>query len=434
MQFQKWFIKNEKILSETSKCIDLLDWDNNINEFSEKISKIRWSAILWFIWDFWVGKSTLIDNVQKLREKDNSIKEKRIEFDSWKYPDRKNLWEGFVLDFAKQVDKITFDKAKKEIDWEQYKDKEILMKTIGSALWTFLPWWNIVSNLSHFFKSSPARRVFEIQEILIELIKEVKELRIVIVIEDIDRSGDAGIFFLETLKQFISTNDFNKEILIIVPLWTKEYYNHIDSYLKPIDYFEFFNPQTINLQKFINEVFIDEIIENENLYWPLKDFLEWIFKYYWKDINLRKLKLILRKANQNHLIMYWKFDQIFELDRRLNIIFETIKYIEYDENNKSFFDNCLEKWILQNSLIWSYIYNLVYFTTWNQNKYYYYKGNSLLEEEYNQISRKNIKKLIQPRLPFIFLTEITNKEIIWWRYEDFDQLKKIVVPQQYLNY
>lgn len=433
MQFQNWFIKNGQLLSETSKCTDLLNRDQNITDFSEKIDKIHWSAIWGFIWNFWVGKSTLINNVKEYRVV-NEENEKRIEFDAWKYPDRKNLWEWFVLDFAKQVDDKIFEKIKKEIDWEQNKDKETLLKTFWSALWTFLPWWNIVSNLSHFFKSSPARRVFEIQDIFIKLIEKIEEQRVVIVIEDVDRSWDAWIYFLETLKQFISNNNFWKDILVIVPMWTNEYYENIDSYLKPIDYFDFFEPKKPNLENFIKNVFIDEIAENERLFWPLKDFLEWLFEYYAKNINFRKLKLILRKANQNHILMYWKYNESFELDWRLNIIFESAKYIEHNEEKESLFNTCRNKWINSSSLIWSYIYNLIWLTKWNQNRYYSSRWNTLFEERYNESLKKHVPELISSRIPIKFWPGATDKEILWWRFEIWSDLKHFVIPEKYLEY
>lgn len=433
MQFQNWFIKDGQLLSETSKCADLLNRDQNITDFSEKIDKIHWFTIWGFVWNFWVGKSTLINNVKEYRIA-NKKNEKRIEFDAWKYPDRKNLWEWFVLDFAKQVDDKIFEKIKKEIDWEQNKDKETLVKTFWSALWTILPWWNIVSNLSHFFKSSPARRVFEIQDIFINLIEKIGEQRVVIVIEDVDRSWDAGIYFLETLKQFISNNNFWKNILVIVPMWTNEYYDNIDSYLKPIDYFDFFEPKKPNLENFIKNVFIDEIIKNERLFWPLKDFLEWLFEYYTKDINFRKLKLILRKANQNHILMYWKYNESFELDWRLNIMFEVAKYIEHNEEKESLFNTCKNKWINSGSLIWSYIYNLIWLTKWNQNRYYSSRWNTLFEERYNESLKKHVPELITSRIPIKFWPGVTDKEIIWWRFEIWVDLKHFVIPEKYLEY
>lgn len=434
MQIKEWFIKNETLLIETSKCNDLLNRERYIHEFSEKVGRIKGCSIMWLIWDFGIGKSTLINNVKELRISSNE-NEKWIEFDAWKYPDRKNLWEWFILDFAKQVDEKIFNKAKKEIDGEQYKDQETLMKTIWSALWTFLPWWNIVSKLSHFFKSSPARRVFEIQDIFIKIINNISEEKIIIVIEDIDRSWDAGVYFLETLKQFITNNEFWKEILIIVPMGTSEYYNNIDSYLKPIDYFDFFKPEKRELDGFIKNVFIEGITENEKNFRPLKEFLEWLLKYYPKNINLRKLKIILRKANQNHLLMFWKYNGAFDLDRRLNIIFEVLKYIEGDEEKESLFNVYKNNWIDSNSLFWAYIYNLVGETERNKTKQYYSSAwNTLFKEEYNESLRKNVPELITTWVPIEFNDTTTSKEIIWWWFDDWSKLKRFIVPNKYLEY
>lgn len=434
MNFENWFIKNDDLLFETCKINDLLDLSSNVIEFSSKLDKIKFNSIFWLIWNFWEGKSTLINNVKIYRQTNTPSSDYWIEFDSWKYPDRKNLWEWFVLDFAKQVDDKAFEKARKSIDWENNYDKETLMKTMGGALSAFIPWWGIVSNLAHFFRSSPAKRVFEIQEILIELIKKIKKEKIFIVVEDIDRSWDNGIFFLETLKQFISTNDFWKQIVVIVPIGTKEYEKNIDSYLKPIDYFDTFQIKEPWLEKFIKEVFIDDIVNKANLFLPLKDFLEWLFKYYPNDINLRKLKLILRKANHNHMVMYWKYDSIFNLDWRLNIIFETTKYIKGVWNGSSIFEN-IKDWgkIISNSLIWAYIYNLYSFPNWSINKYYGWNNISIFELIYNSSLNKDEIKLHVTSTPIELNDKITEKDIVWWWFE-LNSFKKYVVPLSYINY
>ncbi len=44
------------------------------------------------------------------------------------------------------------------------------------------------------------------QDLLRDLIKKQNK-DIYIIVEDIDRSGDAGVYFLETLQQFISSLD-----------------------------------------------------------------------------------------------------------------------------------------------------------------------------------------------------------------------------------
>ena len=87
MFFEKWFIKNEKLLLESSDCDDLLNWKEYIKNFSDRIDEFHWSNIWWFVWQFWIGKSTLIRNIKQFRNK-QEISGKWFEFDAWKYPDR----------------------------------------------------------------------------------------------------------------------------------------------------------------------------------------------------------------------------------------------------------------------------------------------------------------------------------------------------------
>lgn len=426
MNFKNGFIEKEELLNETSRCNDLLDLSKNIHKFSMRLDKLSWNSIFWLIWNFWEWKSTLINNVKVSRNNKNEL---WIEFDAWKYPNRENLWEWFVLDFARQVDNKSFITARKSIDWEVNYDKETLMKTLWWAVWTFIPWWGIIWNLSHFFRTSPAKRVFEIQEILTELIENIKQEKIFLVIEDIDRSWDSWIFFLETLKQFISENNFNKNITAIVPIGTKEYENNINSYLKPIDLFDFFNIENPGLENFIKNIFIKDIVENTKLFLPLKEFLEWLFSNYPSEINLRKLKIILRKANHNHKIMFWKYDDKFELDWRLNIIFEASKYINYDKNDSLFKiykkDNIVAK---ENSIFTAYINNLYSFVNSKYIHYYWFSNNTSIYDETDS------EKLKLPIKTIKFHNEITEKWIVWFWFENFWNLKHYTIPKEYLMY
>ena len=45
-----------------------------------------------------------------------------------------------------------------------------------------------------------------------------KAQKVFIVIEDIDQSGDAGTFFLETMKQFLRELETKKQVIVIVPM------------------------------------------------------------------------------------------------------------------------------------------------------------------------------------------------------------------------
>lgn len=56
MYFENWFVKNEKLLQESSNIDDLLNRDSEIDKFSNKIDELHWSLIRWFVWQFWIWK------------------------------------------------------------------------------------------------------------------------------------------------------------------------------------------------------------------------------------------------------------------------------------------------------------------------------------------------------------------------------------------
>lgn len=87
-----------------------------------------------------------------------------------------------------------------------------------------------------FIIGSPAKRTFQIQKILNDLLDNIDEENIYIVIEDIDRSGDSGIYFLETLNHFFKNNfKSEKKVRIIVPISDKKYEESRSAYLKCLD-------------------------------------------------------------------------------------------------------------------------------------------------------------------------------------------------------
>ncbi len=295
------FIKDEELIEESYQIEDLLNFKPIINDFKERINKIKKNSIVGLIGPYGSGKSTMLyqiykdkininnenkdeaNNHQTSENEGNEQTEQWFVFDAWKYPERKDLWEGFVLDIAKQHDKISFDKARNKIDGKQGERKEnatntmIDMATItmgvislfSSAGLTsiFAPIIGSLKNLTYLFRTSPVRRVFEFQELLSDIIKET-ENHIFIIIEDIDRSGDMGIFFLETLKHFIKNlkEDPNRKVIVIVPIGNDTFYKYHptrDSYLKILDYQISFNSSLLNFTKFIeNTIDIDIAIEN----------------------------------------------------------------------------------------------------------------------------------------------------------------------------
>ncbi len=326
------FIKDNKLLMETPKVRDLFDLEEQINSFSSLLDSVDKSGSFGFVGGFGTGKSTLIENVKQKRieEKKNEV---WVEFDAWKFPDRKDLWEGFVLEFARQIDEEVFEEARKKIDGENKNGTRTLINVLSSGVNLFYPGAGVIKNFRHFFKTSPARRVFEIQEILEKIIKKQKK-DIFIIIEDIDRSGDSGIFFLETLKQFFDNIVSDNKLMAIVPIANEKFAIKKDSFLKCLNFVEYFNFSNIKLDNFVEEVFEEEFIQDPNKKSQIVSFLETTFSEY-KDMTPRLLKFILRKANFN---FKRQVNDELEPDFRTTIIFEFSKYLKETEEGDLYFD------------------------------------------------------------------------------------------------
>ncbi len=309
------FIKSPGILREDYKVEDLFDTDKFATDFKFKLENAPHRSIIGLIGEYGTGKSTLLHKISQSISKDLWI-----EFDAWKFPERKELWEGFVLDFARQVDEKSFEDVRKTIDGQQNDDKKTLINTVGDIP---IPGFAAIKNLTHFYETSPARRTYEIQDILKNLIEEkAKDKKIYIVVEDIDRSGDAGIFFLETLKYFLQKLEVSTTIKVIVPIANQKFYENSDSYVKCLDIVDFYSPTDVKMDKFVSNVFTDSLTSEPIIKKQLARFFEQMMLI--PGMTPRKLKLILRKADLNY-INQQSDDQ--EPDFRMSIMFEASRYI-----------------------------------------------------------------------------------------------------------
>ena len=148
----KGFIKNYDLIQEVCQVEDLLDFSETVSSFSKKLDSIERSSIIGLVGPFGSGKSTMLYQLQCER-KDSDI---WINFDAWKYPDRKDLWEGFVLDFAEQIG--SKKKILGKVEGKDVKSKAIdVVSNLGKGLSMWLP---NVAGVLEVFKTLPAKRVF----------------------------------------------------------------------------------------------------------------------------------------------------------------------------------------------------------------------------------------------------------------------------------
>ncbi len=319
------FIKAPKILREDHRSEDLLGLDSSAKQLAERLESLKESGLFALVGPFGSGKSTLLEKV-----KNGPLKESNwLEFDAWKFPERKELWEGFVLEVARQIDLATFEKIRNKVDGKAGSAKEKLLTIIAEGTNLMFPGATVIKNLSHFINTSPARRVFEIQEILKNEIFDKNNKNIFVIVEDIDRSGDAGIFFLETLKHFLKNAGLKNQITAIVPIANENFYNHQDAYLKCLDVVEFFPHPIPKLDNFVAAVFNEDLLALPNQKAQMIGFLESLFEES-SDTTLRLIKLILRKANLNFI---GQSNDGHAPDWRTSILFETAKYFRNYESN-----------------------------------------------------------------------------------------------------
>lgn len=328
---------NELIVDSPYIDIDLFDFKSPIEKYNKIIDSMMNKSVLAIKGYYGSGKSTMLNLLKNGRAKTNA-NEKWILFDSWKYSNKDNLWEGFLLDLinnfegSKGVKNII-----KKIDAHKTKIRKISeladnpinsIKKLGaliSSVMTGNPFLgkaidifpdNVLSKITSTLDDNyPIKRDIELQNLITEILNQSEFMSFVIIIEDIDRSDDSGVFFLETLKYFITNTNIHKNIKIVVPV-SPEFIepnnidvNHNDEFFSKIkleyekifDYVESFHIKDINIKSyvkvFINENQIDLKPEQKKIYCDqLMEFFNEVLKNESK-ITIRSIKKIFAKAN-----------------------------------------------------------------------------------------------------------------------------------------
>lgn len=326
------FIKNWEALQEDYRSSPL-GFENEIDKFSTYINKLPDpNAVLGFIGSFGSGKSNLLEGV-KAKSSENV---KWIQFDAWKYPERNNLWENFTLEiaeglFPKQYKKFS-NKLNGKIPWKEKANW--LIDSLSGLINILYSGSGIVPSIAWklfggYKQDDSLKRLRDFQFMVIEIFKKyTKENNkpVYVVIEDIDRSSDAGIFFLETLNYLLRNNKFSQKIIAIIPIGSPEYSGNIDSYTKCLDFIYFSQLPRPDIREFIQEVFDENIFSfDENSRKQINRFLVELVEL--PDGNMRKIKLLLRDAT----ITYAKLSQGEEKEKydwRMVIAFIATKYFK----------------------------------------------------------------------------------------------------------
>lgn len=341
--------KND-VIQESDTAEHLVSNKSICDAFSNVIESAPTPALISLVGEYGSGKSMMLN---RLRD-DNFIEgSKWILFDAWKYPDRSSLWEGFILDFAENVGERKKYEDLIDGNTTQSKGAGVTAKVLDAAN-TALPGLSSVGKLlQSLFETQAIFRVSKLQELLTALINDqFKEAdHLIIVVEDIDRSDDHGVHFLETFRHFLNQSEFkNSKVTVVAPIGNKASLINHSSYIKCFDISYAYNLEKVDLTEFVNRGLDIDKRDDQNR--AIKDqiikFLNGFVELQGPEFTIRKLKLLLRHANSRHSRFRL---QGLEPDYRLDLCVEALRITpqqypptpDSNEEPVSMLDDIIEK-------------------------------------------------------------------------------------------
>ncbi len=361
-------LKNPELLKETNREFDFFDFQSHAKNLFKTIESLNGPNVTTLIGSYGSGKSVLLNEVAILSKKSKSKKQpKWIFFECWQYPDKKDLWEALILDLVEQIDGKKLDTtANPYSDLEGWRDKlasylnnwkTALASLLGIALvfWVALSIVDdknlftilvslttaailiLLGTIEQLIKPQSKSSVSRLADYKVELERTLLSYDgpIYIVLEDVDRAGELGRRFFETVSHFVKEDKFlKKSIKVIVPVAEVDgpEAKHLqDSIDKASDNILFFKPK-FNCERFISEVFTDEFLD-ANTAQLLSSTINPLLG---KTVSVRKLKHILRNALAKHNRLNSKqFQSILQIC----IAIEFSKYMIQEYGGSILFDN-----------------------------------------------------------------------------------------------
>lgn len=365
---------NPAALEETIDDVDLSD--KQIAEAKRLKKKLdswqsqKQSKIIAYVGRFGSGKSATLKHVESLYEQSKAKKKPRwLTFEAWRYADRAKLWDGFVLELSDTLGghkgrEKTADKIRgiagigryvhrhplqvfayttivwlivSTITWLALYDHtdtiSLLIKAILKYAASMLLGMLALAGVTTLFrqKAAPLTRVEELEKLLGEALGKLK-WPLIIVTEDIDRAGDEGIVFLETLRHFLNTQPDTQPVIIIAPqdvtymsALNEDKIKGLERSVKIYDDALYYGSSLIQAGD------TTKLLELAGIKDEYRDSLVQvageILRHYKGQLSLRLLKFIFREVEAFA-------ESQDKIDPSIAFVFITMRYLRHDENGK----------------------------------------------------------------------------------------------------
>lgn len=280
-----------------------IDISKQSDSLVQTVRNILSSGIVTVYGSYGSGKSQLITSILSEKYFSNY---RKFHFDAWQYPNKQDLWEGFIVELVGQINSEKSDAVQRDLEGKNSSLNKLVRNVISasdpaSTVFLGTPPGTIKATAGNlydtFFHKSPAKRIDDYRRILEHYLdKYIEEENIVIVVEDVDRSGDYGVTFLETLSNFVTSNNIEKNIIILVPVDNITYLEQRAKYEKFTDFFFQFKLLPEDVQDYLSEIIQSK--KRNNLY-ALSEAVTPLFNRH--DLTMRKFKAALRQANKTYI-------------------------------------------------------------------------------------------------------------------------------------
>lgn len=321
--------------------------------FLTKIKNNKW-MLYGLIGEYGTGKSSFLNAVRDLDEKnpktDGEKPNIQITFEAWKYSDRKELRDAFIVEVLAQIltsinktnnpDTIfqQMDEIKKRMSHWEYTHDDVIKskrnaikekasqylqlwwnaitstwsmqeewsaeKILYSAwgIFTNFLWWVIWSTITESKES--VSRLFDyeyfFEQYRTKIIKDHSEEfgKVYIIIEDIDRCDRDGMIFIETLSYFISQVSWLPymldKLMCIVSVGNQFLQDNRHLINKAITNYSFFEMKVDSIISYFNINFKKAWLSNENIT-VLTNFIKYYLETDGTKRTIREIKYLFRK-------------------------------------------------------------------------------------------------------------------------------------------